>query len=218
MGTGLKTFIVNRGTAKGCVVLLPGRFGSALHLMQLYQAAELHETTLVGIEPEVEWYPIPNGVGDQIDAVRGMKKSRKSLLRHLNLLEKHSGLSSHQIALVGFSAGAVMAVQCALRSDKEFAGVVAHSGAILQPRKTPTAWFPDMPFLLIHNRQDDCFNWHERYLPMKKALSRRGHSVQTVEKNDPASAHALTYEDVVSSAIFLAPRLGYSDWQHSTQR
>jgi len=218
MGIGLKTFVINRGATKGCVVLLPGRFGSAAHLMQLYQAAELHETIFVGVEPEVEWYPAPNGVGDQTDAVAGMKKSRKALLQHISCVEKHCDLSSRQIALVGFSAGAVMAIQCALRSNKEFAGIVAHSGAILQPRKTPTPRFPTMPFLLIHNRQDDCFNWHERYLPMKKALSRRGHTVQAVEKNDPASAHALTYEDVVMSAIFLAPRLGYCDWKHSAER
>ena len=214
----IRTFICGKGRSQGCIILFPGREGSALALMRAYQDAELNNTALVGMEPEVEWYPIPNGVGDQANAVHGMKKARKALLRNIGLVQRHLGYNSRQIALVGFSAGAVMALQCAFRSDEELAGVVAHSGAILQPRKTPPARFLNTPFLLMHNENDTCFSWHERYLPMKKALLKRGYSVSTIEATNPAITHGLTSQDVVQAAIFLSGRLGYQDWRHSAEK
>jgi len=218
MGAGLiRTYISGKGKPKGCIIVLPGRHGSAVALMSAYQEAELTDTVLVGMEPEQEWYPLPNGVGDQSEAVRGIKKARKALLRHIGLVQRQLGFASRQVALVGFSAGAVMAIQCGLRSREELAGVVAHSGAILQPRKTPAARFIDMPFLLTHNEYDTCFSWHERYLPMKKVLRKRGYYVTTLETNDPLMTHGLSRQDVVNAAIFLSGRLGYQDWRHSSE-
>ena len=200
----IKTFICdNTDKKQNCLILLPGRFGSALHIMHLYESAVLEETTLVGIEPENEWYPLPNGVGDQQDSILGMKKTRKILSKTIHKIQKHLGFTSRQVALVGFSAGGVMAIQCAIHTQERFAGVVVHSGAILQPRKIPPTRFADLPFLLIHNRQDECFSWDERYIPMKKALLKRGYLVQTIERDSPEYSHNLSNEDIISATSFI---------------
>jgi predicted esterase len=109
-----------------------------------------------------------------------------------------------------------MALQCAMLNDESFAAVVSHSGAILQPRKTPPARF-DTPIMLMHNKQDDCFDWTERFRPMRRMLVRRGYDVHLRVKNLPIERHALTYQDVALAGIFLAPLLGYVDWKHSSE-
>ncbi len=183
------------GKCNRCIIFLPGRQGSALQLMQLYDQ-HLKDITLIGIEPETEWYPLPKGAEDQSLAVVGMKKTRKALLKKIKTL------GYNKIALVGFSAGAVTAIQCAIHSNERFAGIVSHSGAILQPQKTPPVRFPDMPFLLFHNLYDNCFSWHERYLPMKEVLQERGYSIKTIEKTD-STIHGITPEEIGIASKFL---------------
>jgi len=205
----LKTFVFGHERDQGCIICLPGRLGSAMRLMEAYASwSGLNHTMLVGIETELqEWYPLPNGVSDQEAAVEGMKKTRRELLRTIKDFQTAADIPSENIALVGFSAGAVMAIQCAVRNDEPFAAVVSHSGAILQPRKTPPARF-NTPILLMHNRQDDCFKWDERYKPMRSALRRRGYYVHVNEKDTPEDRHSLTRQDVAIAGAFLAAHLG----------
>jgi predicted esterase len=200
---------------KGCIFLLPGRFGMATQLISNYYQAGLTETLMIGVQPPLEWYPQPNGAEDQDDAVKGCAQTRDRLLDHLDQLIGEFGLDRNTVALVGFSAGAVMAIQCGM--EKPFGAVVGHSGAILEPKNTPACKHPT-PILLTHNRHDECFKWKERFLPMKRALLRNGYNVTThVQRERFGWCHDLTRQDVLIATDFLGPVLGYKRNRGSEQ-
>ena len=91
-----------------------------------------------------------------------------------------------------------MAIQLAVNSDEEYAGVISHNGAILDPSSLPLAKHKT-PFLVFHSKDDDCFFWEERYLPMKEALISQKYNSQFHEEEDGRhfllSKHIMTAGD-----------------------
>ncbi len=77
--------------------------------------------------------------------------------------------------------GAVTAVHWATHTKDPVASVICHSGAILEPSNVPAAKH-DCPIILNHGMDDTCFNWEERYLPMKKALVKNKYNAWFVER------------------------------------
>lgn len=160
------------------VLLLPGRGQPGSDILARYNnfAPALENCRLVSIEPIEEWYPAPNGADDQLEACWGLKVSVPELCEFIEELQAEYGLEKKDIAIVGFSAGAVMAIQVAIGTQEPFGAIVSYSGAVLEPDEIPPA-FNDTPFLLIHNEDDDCFSWEERYVPMKEALENQQYRV-----------------------------------------
>ena len=190
--------------ATSLAVLLPGRGQPAVDLLARYDAAPLPRTYLIAAEPFEEWYPIPKGSDDQDAAVYGLRLSIQELDEFISELQEEFGLERSQIALVGFSAGGVMAIQTAAYSQEPFGAVVVHAGAILEPDELPPAKH-NTPFLLIHSEDDDCFFWEERYLPMKKALMDQGYEIYTSE--GPVGGHRIFSEDILEGAEFIRTHL-----------
>lgn len=192
----------------GALVLLVGRWGHAEDLMEHYKhCSGLDETLIIAVEPDNEWYPAPISPSDQEDAIKGMEISVPQFDSFLRDIQRGFRVPRIQTALAGFSAGAVMAIQVAANSCDAFAGVVSHAGAVLSPEKLKIAK-NNTPYLLIHSKNDDCFGWDERYLPMKIALQKKGYVVQTKEKED--GGHSMSADDIVLAATFLSDNLGYS--------
>ena len=152
----------------GTVILLTGRGGKAETLVLKYKQF-LDKSRLIGIQPIFEWYPMPNGANDQDEAVKGLAESIQKLKDHIDEIKNQYNLTYEEIALIGFSAGAVMAIQIATVFNETFAFVVSHNGAILEPEEIKECSLKT-PIMLIHSKNDDCFSWEERYLPMKEAL------------------------------------------------
>lgn len=162
------------------IVLLVGRGQTALNILEQYDYEDFHQSVVVAIEPLKEWYPCPNGLDDQVEAIEGLKYAVPQLNKLIINLQNQFNLPRNKVALVGFSAGAVMSLQLVSNSTEEFAGVVSHAGAILDPENLPQAK-NKTPILLIHAQDDDCFSWDERYLPMKKALENQGYNLTVKE-------------------------------------
>jgi len=120
------------------------------------------------IEPDIEWYPAPNGINNQYDAVVGVKEAGQLVA---SLIKENSNFPLNRVGIAGFSAGAVVALEASFIL-KELGFVISCSGAILDTmsldlneiRKIKTAYH------IIHGRQDTIFSWNERYLPVKKTL------------------------------------------------
>lgn len=194
---------------KCCLVGLPGR-GMPGDLMDRFcEHTGLMDTMRVCLEPpHYAWYPSPHGIKDQDEAIDGMKIAVAELEDKLNMIQKMWKLSKAEIALVGYSAGSVMALQLLANSAGSFAGVVSMAGAILEPHKLKKAR-NDTPVLLRHNRNDDCFDWYERYLPMKNAMYDKGYN--TFVNEGEYGGHGITRYDAHVIGHFLAPLLGYDD-------
>lgn len=200
----------------GTIILMVGRGGRAIDMLRNYQRfCELDKTRLIAVEPFDEWYPAPRSSEDQDEAIWGLKVSVPEFDSFVSKLESDFSTTRSEIVLSGFSAGAVMGIQVAAYSEKPFAAVVCHNGAILNPNELPHAKH-DTPFFLIHAKDDQCFSWEERYVPMKKALEEKEYNLETCEKED--GDHCMSNYDIADSAIFLANILKYpQEWTHSVQ-
>lgn len=71
------------------------------------------------------------------------------------------GIDPYQdaVVLVGFSQGAIMALDLLVSQRWPVAGVVAFSGRLASP--PPWARAAETPVLLIHGRQDEVISWQE---------------------------------------------------------
>jgi phospholipase/carboxylesterase len=177
----------------GIVILLPGRAQPASDMIHKYLNAELEHMTLIAIEPSEEWYPIPKGAEDQEEAIKGLKESVPMLENFLNEIEQEYQIGRDKFVLAGFSAGGVMAIQVATHAERPYGAVICHNGAILEPKELPDAKHPT-PFVVFHSKNDDCFSWEERYLPMKNSLIEKNYTVDFFEGED--GGHYFTIEDI----------------------
>jgi predicted esterase len=107
------------------------------------------------------------------------------------------------------SAGAVVALQVAMKAKEPFAACVSLAGAIFEPDKVKKP-INNTPIILQHNKGDFCFDWYERYLPMKDALKKNGYDVTVLER--PNGSHTLYIDDAVSVSKLIATSLGYPKW------
>jgi predicted esterase len=73
-----------------------------------------------------------------------------------------------------------------------------------------------MPIILNHGQDDYCFEWEERYLPMKRALSKKGYDLWLVER--PEGNHTILNSDVACLQEFLEEKfkmsLAWSAWEN----
>lgn len=189
-------------------VLMPGRGQPSADMMARYDRySELDNTRLLAVSPFEEWYPAPKGADNQMEAVWGLKLSVPDFNDFVEKLEHEFQVPRSKIALIGFSAGAVMAIQAAAWSNRPYAAVIAHNGAILEPADLPRAKH-DTPFLLLHNENDDCFSWDERYLPMKIALVDKKYNLDVIENE--VGGHYISPEDVAMAGEWLNRAFNHS--------
>ena len=189
------------------ILFLPGRMGYGEDLTYRYASVDLPETVFIGITPEgFEWYPMPNGPNDQSNALAGIEDAYGAIDRTLNLIEKRYGIARSNMVLSGFSAGGVMTIQSIVRSEEPLAAGIVHAGAILDPDALPECEC-DTPLLVIHSQNDDCFEWEERYLPMKNALKDKGYNAFFIEKQ--SGGHIIQMQDIAIAGYFLNHILGY---------
>jgi predicted esterase len=187
---------------RACILNLPGRAQSGFSLAQLYRHYSLiPHTMVIGITPrDMEWYPMPNGVNDQEEAVEGQWRAIETVDHIVQIIEKRYGINSSKILLAGYSAGAVVSLLSAIHlKHHTFAGVVAHAGAILDTDSVIPCSI-DTPILLIHARDDNTFDWYERYIPMKASLIRAGYTVYSREKDK--GGHGLCKNDLILAGKF----------------
>jgi len=186
------------------VICIPGRCNDGASFAKMYQQyCEFKNTVFVGPTPKgYAWYPMPFSAVDQDMALAGLPRARKAVESVVKAVQDKFDIPKSKIALVGFSAGGVMAIETAAYSDLPYAAVVSHSGAILEPRNLPECRHPDMPVILTHNRDDECFEWYERYLPMRNALIDKKYLTFVLER--AAGGHRVLPEDVEQVTIYLS--------------
>lgn len=192
---------------KGCVLVLPGR-GVSGNLMERFMLhVGLWRSFKFILEPRnLEWYPAPNGPEDQVAAAGGLEKARGVLENEIKRIERAFGFKKKEMVIIGFSAGSVMAIQMLAHSDEPYAGVLSLAGAILEPEKLPKSKH-NTPICIQHNKDDDCFKWDERYLPMKQALTEKGYNAKFCEGEE--GGHNITGEECDLTRAFVSGIFDY---------
>jgi predicted esterase len=207
---------IGKTPLKGGVIFLPGRTNYGYALLRQY--TKVFDWTGVGLfatTPRIDqgWYPPPKGPQDQSEAVAGLNQSNRCIDTIINTVCKEHNLTRDKIIIAGFSMGAVAAVHWATKTMKPVAAVVCHSGAILEPWNVPKATH-EMPIILNHGMDDYCFEWEERYMPMKRALLRRGYNAWFAEREE--GNHHVHFGDVACCKDLFKNTFGIKlDWQPS---
>ena len=191
---------------KGNAILFTGRGGSAEAFIEKY-VHFLKETRLIAIQPLPQWYPIPNGATDQKEAVEGLKKNIDVIKNHIDEIIKEFDIDLNELVFIGYSAGSVVALELVTKYKMEIAFVFLHSGALFEPNELPECSVKT-PFMLIHSRNDECFSWDERYVPMKNAMVQNNYKLFFIEKNE--DGHSITDDDLYFVSSYTANLFKYS--------
>ena len=191
----------------GLVVALPGRGVTLNEMYKFMLYSGLNRSIVSIIEPRnLEWYPSPNGPQDQEDAVIGCRLAVNPIKNRIKNLCRTYKIPYSKVAVVGYSAGAVMALEIAQRSKSEMAMVISIAGTILDPRKVPPAK-NNTPILMKICRDDERFDWNERHQPAKEALIKNKYNLTLEERN--YGGHNLSAEDAHMVYRLLSERFDY---------
>ncbi|MBI1206977.1 MAG: phospholipase [Azospirillum sp.] len=115
------------------------------------------------------------------------------------------GLGDHQLALVGFSQGTMMALHAAPRRARACAAVLGYSGALLRADQLVQEARVRPPVLLIHGDSDEVVPF-EAMAAAELGLREAGIPVQTVGR--PGLGHGIDPEGMALGEAFLAQALG----------
>ena len=163
------------------VFLLHGRGCNAENMLSAFDTlCDIKNLIVFSIEPEKEWYPIPNGSSDQESAIHGLDENLPKIREFILKTLEECKLTIDKTILIGFSAGAVVSLQLAIKFQDPYKLIICHSGAILNPECVSKSQI-DTSFVLIHHQDDFCFSWDERYIPMRKSLCDNDYKVMTIE-------------------------------------
>jgi predicted esterase len=122
--------------AAGAIVILHGRGGSAQDSLAL--ARELDRPRFACYAPEAAgraWYPY-----SMLEKVEKNQSHLNSALRLLKTVLGRidaAGIPFEHVAFVGFSQGACLALEFAVRNPRRYGAVVGLSGGLIGPEGTP---------------------------------------------------------------------------------
>jgi phospholipase/carboxylesterase len=144
-----------------------------------------------------QWF----GVGDRAPARMraGVAAAAVMLDRFIDAELARLGLGAEAYALMGFSQGAMTALYTGLRRKVPPRGILAFSGALLDPAGTPArADLP--PVLIVHGEQDDVVPV-SRSRDAEAALAALGVAVESVYP--PRLEHAIDAAGLSAGSLFL---------------
>lgn len=152
------------GAPEQIVVLLHGygSDGNDLIALAQYLQTELPQALYVApnapqpcdINPAgYQWFPLD--LDRELSRLDGAASARPVIFQFLEDLWAETGLKVQDTLLVGFSQGAMMALDVGLRLDPAPFGIVGFSGALIAPEQLQGELGGKPPVALIHGSADD---------------------------------------------------------------
>ena len=146
-----------------------------------------------------QWFPL--SLRDPSELARGVDEAAPGLDGFLDAALAVRGLGNRDLALVGFSQGAMMALAVGLRRDPPIAGIVSFSGVLTTP---PPARGAYPPVLLGHGAEDPLIP-AVAMEAARQSLDRAGVAVEAMLR--PGLAHGIDESELNAGARFLAANL-----------
>lgn len=131
----------------------------------------------------------------------GAERAAPLLLEYIDMLLEQHGLRYADLALLGFSQGTMMSLFSAPRMDRQVAGVVGFSGALLGPDRLAADTRSRPPILLVHGQADDVVPVGAMHAAVD-ALQSAEFAVQWMIR--PGLPHSIDAEGLDAAAGFLA--------------
>ncbi len=192
------------------VVLLHGYGSNAQDLISLAPFLQKNLPNTVFVSPNApfpcelmpdsgfQWFSLADYTPESLLA--GAEQAAPLLDKFLDERLKEYGLVDSQLALLGFSQGAMMSLYVGPRRRAKIAGILGYSGALIGEGSLP-AGSDNVPVHLIHGEADDVVTI-DRYHDACKALNSNGY--QLTGHSTPGLAHSIDEVGIESGAEFLA--------------
>lgn len=146
-----------------------------------------------------QWFSLLNR--DPHVLLEGVRTAQPILNAYLDGLLQEFSLKPAQLALVGFSQGAMMSMYCAPRREEPIAGVVAYSGVLHGGALLKDEILSRPPVCLIHGDHDEVVPYSSLALS-KEALQAAG--IQAEAHTRPGLGHGIDPEGIRIAVDFLA--------------
>jgi phospholipase/carboxylesterase len=148
-----------------------------------------------------QWFSLMDR--DPAAILKGVQRSAPALDAFVTEATMQRGLAAHQVALVGFSQGTMMALHVAPRRAAQLAAVAGYSGALVGPELLPRQVTTKPPVLLVHGEADEVVP--AQALPAAaKALEAVGIDVKPYMM--PGLGHGIDPQGLALGGKFLAER------------
>jgi phospholipase/carboxylesterase len=201
---------------KRAVILLHGYGASGNDLIGLGEAwqAYLPDTLFIapnGIEPwegshgqGYQWFSLSDFTFDTL--WRGIELALPSVHHYIDKILAYYDLKESQLALVGFSQGAMLALAASLSRPRSLAAVISYSGVLVYPDAQPIT--AASPVLLVHGDQDEVVPFSS-LKASEDALKKRGVPVTGVICQN--IGHGIDNNGLYQGSAFLGRYLNLTD-------
>lgn len=138
------------GSGRGAVIMVHGRNATPANIVELVPVLNQPEFTyLAPAAANGTWYPY--SFLTDIERNEPFLSSALNMLGQLVATLEERGVAKSRIVLLGFSQGACLASECAVRHASRYGGLIAFSGGLIGP--PGTTWdcpgtFDGMPVFL----------------------------------------------------------------------
>lgn len=145
-----------------------------------------------------QWFSLADRTPEVLDA--GARRATPLLLATIDAELSALGLQPGDVALMGFSQGAMMVLHAGLRRPTPPRGILAYSGALLDTPALAAECVGHPPVLLVHGEADEVVPF-ARAGAAESALRRVGMPVQTLWC--PGLGHGIDDAGLSAGALFL---------------
>lgn len=206
------------GDLRSAVIFLHGYGANGADLMGLADHLAEHLPDTMFIAPDApedcagspmgfQWFPIPwiDGSSEE-ESEAGALRAAEDLNAFLDGVMVDEDLLPEQVALLGFSQGAMMALHVAPRREDPVAGVVSIAGRLLMPELLADEALCRPATLLIHGDEDPVVPVQS--LPIAaEALQSAGFS-EVYAHIQRGAVHQIAEDGLQVALAFLRERLG----------
>lgn len=138
--------------------------------------------------------------------LKGLDEAELQLNKFIDSVLMRFSLNDSNLALLGFSQGAMVSMHVALRRAKRLAGVVSCSGMLVSPDSLSSKLKSSPPVSLIHGMQDEVVPFAALDLS-RKALENNGIVVDVL--SEPGLGHSISRKGIEFGAKALRSYLQY---------
>ncbi|WP_373353424.1 alpha/beta hydrolase [Pseudoroseicyclus sp. CXY001] len=208
------------GDLRSALVFLHGYGANGADLIGLAEPMAEHMPDTLFLAPDapeacaaapmgLQWFPIPwmDGSSEE-EAAQGLARAAADLDAFLDGLMVDEDLLPEQVAVLGFSQGAMMALHVLPRREDPVAAVAAFSGRLLQPDLLEDEVVSRPPVLLVHGDADEVVAPENLQLAAE-ALQGAGWR-EVYAHVDKGMGHGIAPQGLSIALAFLRERLGYT--------
>lgn len=108
-----------------------------------------------------QWFSLLDRSDEKVlaGAIKASKKLKDSMIDHID----NYGLTWGDVAFVGFSQGAMMAMYLGLRLESQIRGIIGYSGLLIAHDKLQSDVISKPPILLVHGIEDNVVPVEQAY-------------------------------------------------------